>query len=262
MRSRRSIELVENVLEIFRLLQAPFGHQFPGLLAQSAVRLLQIAAHLDERFFLAAKIHRERAAQFLVLLAELGLLGFERNVFRAEQFDMIFHVAVENEIFIFGGAGSASPVVLKFGARTTRPSDGYKFFQRELARLELRLDVFDKIQIRFFRGRVVRMAGHGDVTAGRFLVQRGVEFAPVEGQRRVRRRTGTARRAFPTGRTAARFVASRRGQWFAEQIFAACMRAIFQKATNSCAESSRVHKNFQKNQQPDQSKSTCCITAK
>src|ERR1039457_1863779 len=52
--------------------------------------------------------------------------------------------------------------------------------QRELARLELRLDVFDEMQIRLLRVRVVCVAGHGDVTARRLLVQRGVEFAPVE----------------------------------------------------------------------------------
>ena len=54
------------------------------------------------------------------------------------------------------------------------------FLQRELARLELRLDVFDEMQIRLLRVRVVRVARHGDVTARRLLVQRGVEFAPVE----------------------------------------------------------------------------------
>ena len=54
------------------------------------------------------------------------------------------------------------------------------FLQRELARLELRLDVLDEMQIRLFRVGVVRVAGHGDVTARGFLVQRGVEFAPVE----------------------------------------------------------------------------------
>ena len=63
-----------------------------------AVRLFEVTAHLHERFFLAAKIHRERAAQFLVLLAKLGLLGFQRNVFGPEQFDVVFHVAVENFI--------------------------------------------------------------------------------------------------------------------------------------------------------------------
>ena len=61
-------------------------------------RLLQIAAHLDQRLFLATKVHRERATQILALLAQPGIPGFERHVFRSEQLDMIFHVAVENLI--------------------------------------------------------------------------------------------------------------------------------------------------------------------
>ena len=60
------------------------------------------------------------------------------------------------------------------------PPAGIDFFERELARLELRLDVFDKMQVGLFRLGIVGVAGHGDVTAGRFLVQRGGEFAPVE----------------------------------------------------------------------------------
>ena len=54
------------------------------------------------------------------------------------------------------------------------------FLQRELARLELRLDVFDEMQIRLFRVRVVRVARHGDIPARRLLVERGIEFAPIE----------------------------------------------------------------------------------
>ena len=52
--------------------------------------------------------------------------------------------------------------------------------QREVARLEFRLDLLDEVQVGLFRAGIVRVAGHGDVTPGRFLVQRGVEFAPVE----------------------------------------------------------------------------------
>ena len=53
-------------------------------------------------------------------------------------------------------------------------------FQLELARLEFWLDVFDKMQVGLFRLGIIRVAGHGDVTAGRFLVERGAEFAPVQ----------------------------------------------------------------------------------
>ena len=103
---------VENFVKIVHLLQTPSGHQFPGFLAQRAVRLFQITAHLHKRFFLAAKVHRERAGQFLVLLAELGVFGFERDVFRTEQIDMIFHVPIENKISVSGGASSASPIII------------------------------------------------------------------------------------------------------------------------------------------------------
>ena len=77
-----------------------------------AVRFLEITAHLHQRLFLAAKIHRLRADQFLVLLAQLGLLGFQRHIFRTEQFDVILHVAVKNlkapSWAVFRGSGCAT----------------------------------------------------------------------------------------------------------------------------------------------------------
>ena len=60
--------LVENPVELFRLLQTAPGYQLPCPLPQGTVRFLEVTAHLDERLFLAAKIHRERTAQFLILL--------------------------------------------------------------------------------------------------------------------------------------------------------------------------------------------------
>ena len=77
-------QLLEYFLELFGLLQTPVGHQFPGLLAQRTIRLLQIAGHLNERFLFPAKLHGKRAAEFLVLLSEFGLLGFKRDILRAE----------------------------------------------------------------------------------------------------------------------------------------------------------------------------------
>ena len=49
-------------LDLFRFLQTAVGDKFPGFLAQGAVWFLQIFRHLDERFFLAAKLHGQRAA--------------------------------------------------------------------------------------------------------------------------------------------------------------------------------------------------------
>ena len=52
------------------------------------------------------------------------------------------------------------------------------FRQRKLSRLEVRFDVFDEMQERFFGLGVFRVTGHGDVALGGFLVERGGEFAP------------------------------------------------------------------------------------
>ena len=46
---------------------------------------------------------RERAGQFLVLLGKFGFLGFERDIFGAEQLDVVLHVAVKN---VISGGGS------------------------------------------------------------------------------------------------------------------------------------------------------------
>ena len=78
-------QLVENFLALVHVLQAALHHQLPRLLSQRAVWLFEITAHLHERFFFAAKIHRLRADQFLILLAQLRVLGFQRHVFRAEE---------------------------------------------------------------------------------------------------------------------------------------------------------------------------------
>ena len=145
---------------------------------------------------------------------------------------MIFHIAVKN--FIARGRNTDVAEFSRFFALRMRDIN---FLQRKLARLELRLDVFDKMQIRFFRVRIVRVARHGDIAARSFLVERGGKFAPVEqpffqiggGSRFVPR-------AFPIGRTAARFAASRLNQFFAEQMFAACAGAIFRTAINSSEE--------------------------
>src|SRR2546426_1271115 len=56
---------------------------------------------LFRSLFLAAKLHRERAAQFLILLAQLGFFSFERNVFRTEQVHVQFGVAIEHFVAIF-----------------------------------------------------------------------------------------------------------------------------------------------------------------
>src|SRR5207249_5567799 len=59
-------ELLKHVLEIPGFLQTPLGDQFPGFLAQGAIRFFQIAGHLHQGFFLASELDGERTAQFLI----------------------------------------------------------------------------------------------------------------------------------------------------------------------------------------------------
>ena len=53
-------------------------------------------------------------------------------------------------------------------------------FEFELPRLELRLDVLDEMEVGFLGVRIVGVAGHCDIAAGRFLIERGGQLAPVQ----------------------------------------------------------------------------------
>ena len=101
------------------------------------------------------------------MLAELVLLGFERHVFLAIHLDAHLRVPVKNFVAI----------LRQVRAQRVPEID---LFQRELARLELRLDVFDEVEVGPLRLRVLGVTGHRDVTPGRFLIQRRAQFAPVE----------------------------------------------------------------------------------
>jgi len=102
------------------------------------------------------------------------------------------------------------------------------FFERELARLELRLDVFDECRYAFSASglsvwHVMAMYGARIPRRARRKA-RSNRAASVRDQGRI----CTAQRDFPTGRIVVRFAAIRQGQWLAERIFAACVRAISQ----------------------------------
>ena len=99
------------------------------------------------------------------MLADLGLLGFERDILLAIQLDVITHIAEEHV------------VARRWQLRALWMRDE-EFLQLELARLEFRLDLFDEMQVSLLCVGVVRVTRHGDVTARRFLVERGAEFAP------------------------------------------------------------------------------------
>ena len=52
--------------------------------------------------------------------------------------------------------------------------------QLELTRFDLRLDLLDEMEVGLFRRGVFRMAGHGDIAQGAFLIQRGAQFAAIQ----------------------------------------------------------------------------------
>src|SRR6478735_1502369 len=78
-------ELIKLIFKLFSLSQAPPGHQLPRLLPQWPIRLFEELAHCDERLLFTAELHSKRAAELLVLLPDLRLLGFQGHVFLAEQ---------------------------------------------------------------------------------------------------------------------------------------------------------------------------------
>jgi hypothetical protein len=162
-----SEHLVEDVFEFVFVLKTPLGDKRPGFFAQRAIRFFQITAHLNERFFFATEIDGLGAGDFLVLLAQAVVLGFQRDVFFAEDFDVNFGVFVVKGVAGFGKflAGRMSQVAL---------------VEPEMARLHLRLDFFDEFEKGFFGVGVVGVAGHRDVTAGAFFFNGAGKFAPVE----------------------------------------------------------------------------------
>ena len=80
---------------------------------------------------------------------------------------MVRHVAVKN---LVTSLGQVIPLRMRH----------VKLLHRELARLELWLDLLDEMQIRPLRFSIVRVAGHRNIAATGFLVQRGGKLAPVQ----------------------------------------------------------------------------------
>ncbi len=101
------------------------------------------------------------------MLAEFGFLGFERDIFRAEQLDLHLGAAIEH----------VETVARQFWARGVREVE---LRELELKRLDLRIDLLDEMQVGVLSVGAVGVAGHGDVAARQFLVERGREFAPIE----------------------------------------------------------------------------------
>ena len=88
--------LVEQFVERFAILEPALGGKLPGFLANGAIGLFEERGHLGQGALLAAKCHRHRADDFLVLLLELGQLRLARNIGLSKQGAAIFEGAIEN----------------------------------------------------------------------------------------------------------------------------------------------------------------------
>ena len=81
-------ELIVKLLELVGVLQAALDDGLPCGLAAGTVGLFLDAAHAGEGLLLAVELHGHAAADFLVLLGELGDLRFARDVFLAVNFHL------------------------------------------------------------------------------------------------------------------------------------------------------------------------------
>ena len=160
-------QVVELGVDGFGLFETSVGGEPPRFLPPGAVGFFEITAHLHEGSFFAVELYGKAADEFLVLLAKLGRLCFERDIFGPEQFDLERGVAGEHPVAL----GRKSVAVRMIGERLG---------QAEAALLLLRLDFLDETEVILLGGFIVRLAGHRDVALGAFLGDGGGEFLPVE----------------------------------------------------------------------------------
>ena len=103
----------------------------------------------------------------MILLAELGLLGLERDVLLAEQLDEQRGVAVEDFVAMLVELRAE-----RVGKEELR--------EVELAGLQLGFNLLDEVQVRRLRLRAIRVAGHRDVALAALLIERGEDLALVK----------------------------------------------------------------------------------
>ena len=101
------------------------------------------------------------------MLLEFGFFGFERHVLRTKQIDFEFGVALKDLVAF----------VIELAANRMMDEELLEF---ELARLGLRENVFDEVQVGFFSFGVLGMARHRDVAPGAGFIEDGAKLAPVE----------------------------------------------------------------------------------
>ncbi len=163
----QSGEFVELTVDGLGLFESAVSHQFPCLPAAVAVGLLKVSAHLHERALLPVELHRQAADDFLVLLPQLGGLGFQRDVLASEQLNLECGVAGEHLV-----APSIEPGAVRVL--------GQRLGQSEITLFFLRFDFLDELEVGRFSGLVLGLAGHRDVSLGAFLGECGGEFLPIQ----------------------------------------------------------------------------------
>ena len=99
----------------------------------------------------------------MVLLPQLGGLGFQRDVLASEQLNLECGVAGEHLV-----APSIEPDAVRVL--------GQRLGQSEITLFFLRFDFLDELEVGRFSGLVLGLAGHRDIAFGTFLGNRGAEF--------------------------------------------------------------------------------------
>lgn len=162
-------ELVEEVVELFAVLDAAVGDGTPGAFAEGAVGFFEEAGGLGEGVVFAVDVGHLGAGDFVEFVGEAGDLGFEGDVFGAEDVDVGLPLAGEEEELGVGD-GECGAV------------GGFEelFLEGEEEGFDVGFDVFDEMHELFFDGGVIGVAGFGDVEAGAVFVDDGGELGEIE----------------------------------------------------------------------------------
>ncbi len=165
--------LIKNRVESGAILQAPIRHQPPRGFARGPVGFFEKGRHLLQRARLAFEIDHHRAAGFAVILAQFGKLSLQGDVFGPKQFDVGLPGPCHHVTAFESGA---------VAMRTVEPF----FLQFEIQRFVCGPDHLDDMEIGFFDGFVIGMAGVFDRRAAFVFVDRFEQFTQI-GEPRIER---------------------------------------------------------------------------
>ena len=158
-------KLVEKLLQHIGFLETTLRHGLPRCLSAGAIRFFLDAPHARESLLLAIKHHGHAAADFLVLLCELGDLGLAGDIFLAIKFHLRLHATAEDGV---------KGWELREPGRLHQP-----LHQGELARLQPRIDHLNDVHVGLLLRLVIRLAGHLDVGQRGGLRERRANFAVI-----------------------------------------------------------------------------------